>query len=156
MMILSELGEKAALIARRRRELNMLWHQYSNTLVQAITQTKTPLHLSINCSTDNSVSFRLFSQFLIAVRPDANFNDHRLYYSLETHENPSVTRLGEARLGDDGLLNGAINIGQKEAVLGHFLHQVRPVYDLLYQAVERGEPLQITAFEQMFHQSGSA
>ncbi|OON40102.1 hypothetical protein BTJ39_09395 [Izhakiella australiensis] len=155
-MILSELGEKADFIARRRRELNTLWHQYGNTLTQAITQTKTPLHLSINCSTDNGLSFWLFSHFLIAVRPDANFNDHRLYYRLETRENQPVAGLGEARLGDDGLLDGAINIRQKEAVLLHFLHQVRPVYDLLYQAVERGESLKTSSFEQLFHQAKSA
>lgn len=140
-MILSDLSKKADFIAARHRLLQTHWHQYGNTLVQAITLSRPRLHLTVNCDPAQGLSFWLFDHFQIHINPAEAFNSHTLCYRLENRDGSEGVSLGDAHLGDDGLLDSAVNIHDRDAVLEHFLLKISPLYDRISRAVEHGEDL---------------
>jgi len=147
-MTLSELSEKANIIAGQQRVLRSHWNHYGNSLIQAITLSKASLHLTVGCNTDNGLGFWLFDHFLIRVTPEQAFNGHIFNYTVEVRDNPECVLIGRARLSDDGMLDDTINIDQREAVLDHFLNKISGIYAALYQATQRGESLTLAVLAQ--------
>lgn len=147
-MTLSELSEKATIIAGQQRVLRSHWNHYGNSLIQAITLSKASLHLTVGCNTDSGLGFWLFDHFLIRVTPEQAFNGHIFSYTVEERDNPESVLIGHVRLGDDGMLDGEINVDQREAVLNHFLNKISGVYAAIWQATQRGESLTLAVLAQ--------
>ncbi len=147
-MTLSELSEKARFIAGQQRVLRSHWNHYGNSLIQGITLSKASLHLSVASNTDSGLGFWLFDHFLIRVTPEQAFNGHIFNYTVEARDDQQSVVIGCARLGDDGVLDGSINIDERDAVFNHFLNKISGIYNALYQATERGESLTLAALAQ--------
>lgn len=151
-MTLSELSQKANFIAGQQRVLHSHWNHYGNSLVQGITLSKASLHLNVanttDNGTDNGLGFWLFDHFLIRVTPEQAFNGHIFHYTVEARDDQTRVLIGQARLGDDGLLEGGISVNEREAVLAHFLNIISGIYTALYQATERGESLNLATLAQ--------
>ncbi|KAA8997034.1 formate hydrogenlyase regulator HycA [Affinibrenneria salicis] len=144
-MTISELSEKAELIAERQRRLQSHWHTYGNTLVQAITLSKYKLHHVINCEPQDGLCFWLFNHFVLRVDKDQGFNAHTIDYRLESREGGESLRIASARLDNDGLLDGGIDIRNRDKVLEHYLAKIGPVYDCLWQAMQSDTALTLSA-----------
>ena len=144
-MTLSELSQKAEFIADRHRALQSHWHTYCNTLVQAITLSRHKLHHSMGCEPQEGLCFFLFDHFAIRVEQADGFNCHTVTYSIETRDGREQACVATAQLDQRGLLDGAVNIRDRDRVLEHYLSKISGVYDALYAAVQGDAPLQISA-----------
>ncbi len=147
-MNLSELSEQAHFIAGQQRVLRAHWNRYGNSLIQAVTLSKASLHLTPASGTDDGLAFWLFDHFLIRVTPEQAFNGHIFNYSVEARDDENRVVIGRARLGDDGVLDGSINIEEREAVLNHFLNIISGIYSAIFQATTRGESLTLASLAQ--------
>lgn len=144
-MILSELSQKAEFIADRHRSLQSHWHTYCNTLVQAITLSKHKLHHAMGCEPQTGLSFFLFDHFVIRVEQAEGFNCHTINYLVESRDGREQACIASARLDQNGLLDGAVDIRDRARVLEHYLDKISAVYEGLYEAVQGDAPLRISA-----------
>ncbi|HDI3031726.1 TPA: formate hydrogenlyase regulator HycA [Cronobacter turicensis] len=143
-MILSELSQKAEFIADRHRALQTHWHTYCNTLVQAITLSRQKLHHSLGCEPQNGLCFFLFEHFAIRVEQAEGFHCRTINYLIARRDGNEETLLATAQLDAKGMLDGAVDIRDRERVLAHYLDKIGALYDGLYDAVQHDTPLHIS------------
>ncbi|CBA30395.1 formate hydrogenlyase regulator HycA [Cronobacter turicensis] len=143
-MILSELSQKAEFIADRHRALQTHWHTYCNTLVQAITLSRQKLHHSLGCEPQNGLCFFLFEHFAIRVEQAEGFHCRTINYLIARRDGSEETLLATAQLDAKGMLDGAVDIRDRERVLAHYLDKIGALYDGLYDAVQHDTPLHIS------------
>ncbi|EKM0373855.1 formate hydrogenlyase regulator HycA [Cronobacter turicensis] len=143
-MILSELSQKAEFIADRHRALQTHWHTYCNTLVQAITLSRQKLHHSLGCEPQNGLCFFLFEHFAIRVEQAEGFHSRTINYLIARRDGSEETLLATAQLDAKGMLDGAVDIRDRDRVLAHYLDKIGALYDGLYDAVQHDTPLQIS------------
>ncbi|EOE5653471.1 formate hydrogenlyase regulator HycA [Cronobacter sakazakii] len=143
-MILSELSQKAEFIADRHRALQTHWHTYCNTLVQAITLSRQKLHHSLGCEPQNGLCFFLFEHFAIRVEQAEGFHCRTINYLIARRDGSEETLLATAQLDAKGLLDGVVDIRDRERVLAHYLDKIGALVDGLYDAVQRDTPLRIS------------
>ncbi|EKM0365075.1 formate hydrogenlyase regulator HycA [Cronobacter turicensis] len=143
-MILSELSQKAEFIADRHRALQTHWHTYCNTLVQAITLSRQKLHHSLGCEPQNGLCFFLFEHFAIRVEQAEGFHSRTINYLIARRDGSEETLLATAQLDAKGMLDGAVDIRDRERVLAHYLDKIGALYDGLYDAVQHDTPLHIS------------
>ncbi|WP_426347544.1 formate hydrogenlyase regulator HycA [Cronobacter universalis] len=143
-MILSELSQKAEFIADRHRALQTHWHTYCNTLVQAITLSRQKLHHSLGCEPQNGLCFFLFEHFAIRVEQAEGFHCRTINYLIARRDGSEETLLATAQLDAKGLLDGAVDIRDRERVLAHYLDKIGALVDGLYDAVQQDTPLRIS------------
>ncbi|ELQ6105567.1 formate hydrogenlyase regulator HycA [Cronobacter turicensis] len=143
-MILSELSQKAEFIADRHRALQTHWHTYCNTLVQAITLSRQKLHHSLGCEPQNGLCFFLFEHFAIRVEQAEGFHSRTINYLIARRDGSEETLLATAQLDAKGMLDGAVDIRDRERVLAHYLDKIGALYDGLYDAVQHDTPLQLS------------
>ncbi|WP_049291575.1 formate hydrogenlyase regulator HycA [Franconibacter helveticus] len=144
-MILSELSQKAEFIADRHRSLQSQWHTYCNTLVQAITLSKHKLHHAMGCEPQTGLCFFLFDHFVIRVEQGEGFHCHTIHYFMESRDGGERALIASAQLDQNGQLDGAVDIRDREQVLEHYLNKINAVYEGLYEAVQSDAPLRISA-----------
>ena len=133
-MTIWEISEKADYIAQRHRRLQDQWHIYCNSLVQGITLSKARLHHAIV----------LFEHFRIYVTLADGFNSHTIEYYVETKDGEDKQRIAQAQLSIDGMIDGKVNIRDREQVLEHYLEKIAGVYDSLYTAIENNVPVNLS------------
>ena len=143
-MILSELSQKAEFIADRHRALQTHWHTYCNTLVQAITLSRQKLHHSLGCEPQNGLCFFLFEHFAIRVEQAEGFHCRTINYLVARRDGSEETLLATAQLDAKGLLDGVVDIRDRERVLAHYLDKIGALVDGLYDAVQQDTPLRIS------------
>ncbi|MBR9956829.1 formate hydrogenlyase regulator HycA [Cronobacter sakazakii] len=143
-MILSELSQKAEFIADRHRALQTHWHTYCNTLVQAITLSRQKLHHSLGCEPQNGLCFFLFEHFAIRVEQAEGFHCRTINYLIARRDGSEETLLATAQLDAKGLLDGVVDIRDRERVLAHYLDKIGALVDGLYDAVQQDMPLRIS------------
>ncbi|MDK1240631.1 formate hydrogenlyase regulator HycA [Cronobacter sakazakii] len=143
-MILSELSQKAEFIADRHRALQTHWHTYCNTLVQAITLSRQKLHHSLGCEPQNGLCFFLFEHFAIRVEQAEGFHCRTINYLIARRDGSEETLLATAQLDAKGLLDGVVDIRDRERVLAHYLDKIGALFDGLYDAVQQDTPLRIS------------
>ncbi|ELQ6140335.1 formate hydrogenlyase regulator HycA [Cronobacter sakazakii] len=143
-MILSELSQKAEFIADRHRALQTHWHTYCNTLVQAITLSRQKLHHSLGCEPQNGLCFFLFEHFAIRVEQAEGFHCRTINYLIARRDGSEETLLATAQLDAKGLLDGVVDIRDRERVLAHYLDKIGALVDGLYDAVQHDTPLRIS------------
>ena len=143
-MILSELSQKAEFIADRHRALQTHWHTYCNTLVQAITLSRQKLHHSLGCEPQNGLCFFLFEHFAIRVEQAEGFHCRTINYLIARSDGSEETLLATAQLDAKGLLDGVVDIRDRERVLAHYLDKIGALVDGLYDAVQQDTPLRIS------------
>ncbi|ELY3801044.1 formate hydrogenlyase regulator HycA [Cronobacter sakazakii] len=143
-MILSELSQKAEFIADRHRALQTHWHTYCNTLVQAITLSRQKLHHSLGCEPQNGLCFFLFEHFAIRVEQAEGFHCRTINYLIARRDGSEETLLATAQLDTKGLLDGVVDIRDRERVLAHYLDKIGALVDGLYDAVQQDTPLRIS------------
>ncbi|CCJ88330.1 formate hydrogenlyase regulator HycA [Cronobacter turicensis] len=143
-MILSELSQKAEFIADRHRALQTHWHTYCNTLVQAITLSRQKLHHSLGCEPQNGLCFFLFEHFAIRVEQAEGFHSRTINYLIARRDGSEETLLATAQLDAKGMLDGAVDIRDRDRVLAHYLDKIGALYEGLYDAVQHDTPLQIS------------
>lgn len=143
-MILSELSQKAEFIADRHRALQTHWHTYCNTLVQAITLSRQKLHPSLGCEPQNGLCFFLFEHFAIRVEQAEGFHCRTINYLIARRDGSEETLLATAQLDAKGLLDGVVDIRDRERVLAHYLDKIGALVDGLYDAVQQDTPLRIS------------
>ncbi|MDK1234716.1 formate hydrogenlyase regulator HycA [Cronobacter turicensis] len=143
-MILSELSQKAEFIADRHRALQTHWHTYCNTLVQAITLSRQKLHHSLGCEPQNGLCFFLFEHFAIRVEQAEGFHSRTINYLIARRDGSEETLLATAQLDAKGMLDGAVDIRDRDRVLAHYLDKIGALYDGLYDAVQHDTPLQLS------------
>ncbi|NCI10735.1 formate hydrogenlyase regulator HycA [Cronobacter sakazakii] len=143
-MILSELSQKAEFIADRHRALQTHWHTYCNTLVQAITLSRQKLHHSLGCEPQNGLCFFLFEHFAIRVEQAEGFHCRTINYLIARRNGSEETLLATAQLDAKGLLDGVVDIRDRERVLAHYLDKIGALVDGLYDAVQHDAPLRIS------------
>ncbi|ABU77319.1 formate hydrogenlyase regulator HycA [Cronobacter sakazakii] len=143
-MILSELSQKAEFIADRHRALQTHWHTYCNTLVQAITLSRQKLHHSLGCEPQNGLCFFLFEHFAIRVEQAEGFHCRTINYLIARRDGSEETLLATAQLDAKGLLDGVVDIRDRERVLAHYLDKIGALVDGLYDAVQQDTPLRIS------------
>ncbi|EOC1313894.1 formate hydrogenlyase regulator HycA [Cronobacter turicensis] len=143
-MILSELSQKAEFIADRHRALQTHWHTYCNTLVQAITLSRQKLHHSLGCEPQNGLCFFLFEHFAIRVEQAEGFHCRTINYLIARRDGSEETLLATAQLDAKGMLDGAVDIRDRERVLAHYLDKIGALYEGLYDAIQHDTPLHIS------------
>ncbi|AZP33884.1 formate hydrogenlyase regulator HycA [Cronobacter sakazakii] len=143
-MILSELSQKAEFIADRHRALQTHWHTYCNTLVQAITLSRQKLHHSLGCEPQNGLCFFLFEHFAIRVEQAEGFHCRTINYLIARRDGSEETLLATAQFDVKGLLDGVVDIRDRERVLAHYLDKIGALVDGLYDAVQQDTPLRIS------------
>ncbi|EPS2706830.1 formate hydrogenlyase regulator HycA [Cronobacter turicensis] len=143
-MILSELSQKAEFIADRHRALQTHWHTYCNTLVQAITLSRQKLHHSLGCEPQNGLCFFLFEHFAIRVEQAEGFHCRTINYQIARRDGSEETLLATAQLDAKGMLDGAVDIRDRERVLAHYLDKIGALYEGLYDAIQHDTPLHIS------------
>ena len=143
-MILSELSQKAEFIADRHRALQTHWHTYCNTLVQAITLSRQKLHHSLGFEPQNGLCFFLFEHFAIRVEQAEGFHCRTINYLIARRDGSEETLLATAQLDAKGLLDGVVDIRDRERVLAHYLDKIGALVDGLYDAVQQDTPLRIS------------
>ncbi|EPT6932711.1 formate hydrogenlyase regulator HycA [Cronobacter malonaticus] len=143
-MILSELSQKAEFIDDRHRALQAHWHTYCNTLVQAITLSRQKLHHSLGCEPQNGLCFFLFEHFAIRVEQAEGFHCRTINYLIARRDGSEETLLATAQLDAKGLLDGTVDIRDRERVLAHYLDKIGALVDGLYDAVQHDAPLRIS------------
>ncbi|EGT4510924.1 formate hydrogenlyase regulator HycA [Cronobacter sakazakii] len=143
-MILSELSQKAEFIADRHRALQTHWHTYCNTLVQAITLSRQKLHHSLGCEPQNGLCFFLFEHFAIRVEQAEGFHCRTINYLIARRDGSEETLLATAQLDAKGMLDGVVDIRDRERVLAHYLDKIGALVDGLYDAVQQDTPLRIS------------
>ncbi|ELY2758851.1 formate hydrogenlyase regulator HycA [Cronobacter sakazakii] len=143
-MILSELSQKAEFIADRHRALQKHWHTYCNTLVQAITLSRQKLHHSLGCEPQNGLCFFLFEHFAIRVEQAEGFHCRTINYLIARRDGSEEMLLATAQLDAKGLLDGVVDIRDRERVLAHYLDKIGALVDGLYDAVQQDTPLRIS------------
>ncbi|EIX1534717.1 formate hydrogenlyase regulator HycA [Cronobacter sakazakii] len=143
-MILSELSQKAEFIANRHRALQTHWHTYCNTLVQAITLSRQKLHHSLGCEPQNGLCFFLFEHFAIRVEQAEGFHCRTINYLIARRDGSEEMLLATAQLDAKGLLDGVVDIRDRERVLAHYLDKIGALVDGLYDAVQQDTPLRIS------------
>ncbi|WP_312629509.1 transcriptional regulator [Scandinavium sp.] len=145
-MNITELGTKSDFIASKRQQLQMQWKHYLNTLIQGITLSKTPLHLTMEHSAENALRFTLFEYYALEIRLARGFHTQTVQYTFE-QENGEVVMLGEAMLTGEGLINDRIHVRDRQNVLEHYLELIAPVYDMLYRATQPDAPVERLAVD---------
>ena len=143
-MTIWEISEKADYIAQRHRRLQDQWHIYCNSLVQGITLSKARLHHAMSCAPDKELCFVLFEHFRIYVTLADGFNSHTIEYYVETKDGEDKQRIAQAQLSLDGMIDGKVNIRDREQVLEHYLEKIAGVYDSLYTAIENNVPVNLS------------
>ena len=130
--------------AQRHRRLQDQWHIYCNSLVQGITLSKARLHHAMSCAPDKELCFVLFEHFRIYVTLADGFNSHTIEYYVETKDGEDKQRIAQAQLSIDGMIDGKVNIRDREQVLEHYLEKIAGVYDSLYTAIENNVPVNLS------------
>lgn len=87
--------------------------------------------------------FRPFEHFRIYVTLADGFNSHTIEYYVETKEGEDKQRIAQAQLSIDGMIDGKVNIRDREQVLEHYLEKIAGVYDSLYTAIENNVPVNL-------------
>ena len=148
-MTIWELSEKADYIADRHRQHQEQWHTYCNSLVQGITLSKARLHHAMSCAPDKELCFVLFGHFQVYVALAEGFNSHTIEYYVETRNSDDRRLIAQATLDTGGVIDGRISNRSREAVLEHYLAIIATVYDRLYEAMERDQPVDLNHLAQV-------
>ncbi len=88
-----------------------------------ITLSKARLHHAMSCAPDKELCFVLFEHFRIYVTLADGFNSHTIEYYVETKEGEDKQRIAQAQLSIDGMIDGKVNIRDREQVLEHYLEK---------------------------------
>ena len=72
------------------------------------------------------------------------FNSHTIEYYVETKDGEDKQRIAQAQLSIDGMIDGKVNIRDREQVLEHYLEKIAGVYDSLYTAIENNVPVNLS------------
>ena len=148
-MTIWELSEKADYIADRYRQHQEQWHTYCNSLVQGITLSKARLHHAMSCAPDKELCFVLFGHFQVYVALAEGFNSHTIEYYVESKNGDDKRLIAQATLDAEGVIDGRISNRSREAVLEHYLAIIATVYDRLYEAMERDQPVDLRHLAQV-------
>ncbi|MGQ7789565.1 formate hydrogenlyase regulator HycA [Shigella flexneri] len=134
--------QKADYIAQRHRRLQDQWHIYCNSLVQGITLSKARLYHAMSCAPDKELVssflniFGLTSPWRMALTATPS-------YYVETKDGEDKQRIAQAQLSIDGMIDGKVNIRDREQVLEHY-RKIAGVYDSLYTAIENNVPVNLS------------
>ncbi|STM80809.1 formate hydrogenlyase regulatory protein [Escherichia coli] len=143
-MTIWEISEKADYIAQRHRRLQDQWHIYCNSLVQGITLSKARLHHAMSCAPDKELCFVLLNIF--AFTSPWRMALTATPSSITSKQKMAKTNSGlrQAQLSIDGMIDGKVNIRDREQVLEHYLEKIAGVYDSLYTAIENNVPVNLS------------
>ncbi|MGV8925598.1 MAG: formate hydrogenlyase regulator HycA [Ewingella sp.] len=145
MSTLSELTTKADFITSKNNHLKSQWHSYKNSLIQAITTSNNKINHEFTCSEEQDVRFLLFNHFAVSVHLSDDFYSQDIIYSLNmapASEEPIFKDFARAKLSDDGLLDGVVDIRDKNAVQEHYLTKISAIYQCLFDSLYNNQPIQ--------------
>ncbi|MDG6693163.1 transcriptional regulator, partial [Staphylococcus aureus] len=110
----------------------------------AITLSRQKLHHSLGCEPQNGLCFFLFEHFAIRVEQAEGFHCRTINYLIARRDGSEETLLATAQLDAKGLLDGVVDIRDRERVLAHYLDKIGALVDGLYDAVQQDTPLRIS------------
>ena len=109
------------------------------------TLSKARLHYATSCAPDKELCFVLFEHFRIYVTLADGFNSHTIgQYYVETKDGEDKQRIAQRSSSIDGMIDGKVNIRDREQVLEHYLEKIAGVYDSLYTAIENNVPVNLS------------
>ncbi len=144
MSTLSELATKADYIASKNSQIKSQWHTYQNSLIQAITTLNKKINHEFNCSEVQDIRFVLFNHYAVSIHQGDDFYSQEIIYSLnmaQGHEAADFRVFAQARLSEDGHLDGSVDIHDKNAVLEHYLNKISAIYQCLFDSLRSNQPV---------------
>ncbi len=85
----------------------------------------------------------LFGHFQVYVALAEGFNSHTIEYYVESKNGDDKRLIARATLDAEGVIDGRISNRSREAVLEHYPAIIATVYDRLYEAMERDQPVDL-------------
>lgn len=143
MSTLSELSSKADYIANRNHQLKAQWHSYQNSLIQAISAKNKKINHELIYSEGDDIRFALFNHFIISIRLSDDFFSRDILYSINIASPDAPARFStfaHAKLNEQGTVD-AIPIGDKPAILDHYLNKIAAIYQCLFDALQGNQPI---------------
>lgn len=144
MSTLSELTSKADYIASKNNHLKSQWHTYQNSLIQAITTSNKKINHEFTCGEEQDIRFTLFNHFAVSIHLGDSFYSQDIIYSLNMaagSEEPIFETFACATLSEDGLLDGVVDIRDKNAVQEHYLNKISSIYQCLFDSLHNNQPI---------------
>ncbi|MFS2222677.1 formate hydrogenlyase regulator HycA [Pantoea sp. B65] len=138
MSTISELTDKADYIASKNKCLKIHWHTYSNSLTAAITQSNKKINHEFICGDGQDIRFMLFGYFIVRIQLSNDFYSQDIIYSINiaAPDQPDELRqFAHASLGEDGRIDGSVDIRDRNAVLEHYLNNIATIYQCLFDSI---------------------
>lgn len=144
MSTLSELTTKADYIASKNSQMKSQWHTYQNSLIQAVTTSNKKINHEFNCGEEQDIRFVLFNHFVVSIHQGDDFYSQEIIYSLnmaQGQEEVDFRAFAQARLSEDGRVDGTVDIHDKNAVLEHYLNIISAIYQCLFDSLHSNQPV---------------
>lgn len=145
MSTLSELTSKADYIASKNNHLKSQWHTYQNSLIQAVTTSNKKINHEFTCSEEQDIRFTLFNHFSVSIHLSDDFYSQDVIYSLNmapASEEPEFRAFAHAKMSENGLIDGTVDIRDKNAVQEHYLNKISAIYQCLFDSLHNNQPVQ--------------
>ena len=143
MSTLSELSSKADYIASRNHLLKSQWHRYQNSLLQAVSAQNSSINHQLTHGGGDDIRFTLFDHFIVSIHLSDDFFSRDIVYSLNIAAPGEPARFyafAHAQLNENGVIDG-VAIGDKAAVLEHYLQKIAAIYQCLFDALQSDQPI---------------
>ncbi|WP_299999528.1 formate hydrogenlyase regulator HycA [uncultured Cedecea sp.] len=144
MSTLSDLSSKADYIANKNNHLKAQWSLYQNSLTQAVTHSNKKINHGFSCGDERGVCFTLFDYFTVSISLSDDFYSQDIVYSLNMAHSSEVDdfkTISHATLSEDGLVDGSVDIKDKNAVLEHYLNKISAIYQCVFDSLKSNKPI---------------
>lgn len=144
MSSLSELADQAEYIASKNNQLKAHWRTYQNALTQAVALSSHNINHEFTCSNERGIHFVLFNHFIISIHLQADFYSQQIVYSLnmaQPGEPEDFQAFSRTTLTEDGRIDNAVDIHDRQAVLDHYLNKIAAIYQCIYDAIHSSTPI---------------
>lgn len=144
MSTLSDLTSKADYIASKNNHLKTQWGLYQNSLIQAITHSNKKINHDFSCGEERGIYFTLFDYYAVSVALSDDFYSQDIVYSLNlahSNEVDDFKTFAHATLSEEGLVDGLVDIKDKDAVLEHYLNKISAIYQCIFDSLKSNQPI---------------
>ncbi|TPG64993.1 formate hydrogenlyase regulator HycA [Ewingella americana] len=138
MSTISELTHQADYIASKNKRLKNQWQTYSSHLITAVTQSNKRINHEFICGDGQDICFMLFDYFIVRIQLSTDFYSQDILYSINLaapSEPEEFIEFAHATLGEDGCVDTAVDISDRNAVLEHYLNKISTIYQCLFDSI---------------------